>query len=149
MATADTEIWVISTTLVSNVRASEAGRPIEQTRPTAVGEFQDELRRWTRLVIPLVTVAAVAVAYVYHDALALFQGLLILLTAIAPVILSAMFFTPSKLSVTVALWSGLAAFVVLDVVYKFAIPMNYMAFAPMLVSFAALLTSLLLIPRSS
>lgn len=149
MATADTEIWVISTTLVSNVRPSEAGRPIEQARPTAIGDFQDELRRWTRLVIPMVTVAAVAIAHVFHDALALFQGLLILLTAIAPVMLSVMFLTPSKLSVTIALWSGLAAFVVLDVVYKFAIPMNYMAFVPMLVSLSALLTSLLLNPRSS
>jgi SSS family solute:Na+ symporter len=144
MATADTEIWVISTTLVSNIHPSNARRNDGGSDSGVVTNFHDELRTWTRVAIPLVTISAIGLAYVFHDALALFEGLLILLTAIGPVVLAVMFFSPTKLAVTLALWSGLAAFVVLEIVYVLAIPTNHMALVPMFVSLGVLVTVLLL-----
>jgi Na+/proline symporter len=147
MSTADTEIWVISALLASNVYPSEA--MVVQRAPKTSTHFQNELRRLNRFAIPLVTVAAVVFGYVFHDALALFQGLLILLTTIGPVVLGAMFFSPPRQAVLLALWSGLTTFAFLEIVYALAVPTNYIALIPMAVSFGCMLASPMFPTRAS
>jgi solute:Na+ symporter, SSS family len=119
MATADTEIWVISTLLLSNLRPSVA------SGDNSIIGSTDDLKRLTRYVIPLVTVAAMLAAYLSADAQAIYTGLLSLLSASGPAIIAMIFLRPTNRSVALSLWSGLLAYLALSVAYNFDIPVKY------------------------
>jgi SSS family solute:Na+ symporter len=115
MSTADTEVWVISTSLLSNWFPA----------PNSVDDnarFQSRVKRATQLALPIVTLIAVGLAYISRDAQALYQGLLVLLTAIAPTMLAVMIFNPRQHGVAAGLWAGLIAFALTSILYRFEIP---------------------------
>lgn len=135
MATADTEIWVISTSLLAWKFPSEAKFQAEasETEP-----FHPRLKRATKSVLPVVTLLAIVIAFLTRDAQALYQGMLVLLTSIAPVVILAMFTRPSRASVAVGLWSGLIAFLAAFAVTRGSIPAN-LTFLPPAVSFVGMI----------
>lgn len=133
MSTADTEVWVISTSLLSNWFPSPDS-PNDNIR------FQDKVRRATQFMLPIITFVAVALAYVSRDAQSLYQSLLVLLTAVAPAMLAVMLFNPSKLGVAAGLWCALAAFACISIYYRFEIP-TALAFLPAAFGLAGLLVT--------
>jgi len=119
MATADTEIWVISTLLLSNIRPSFA----QNERDAGLIQNSGDLKRATRWLIPVVCIAAMVGAYFSADAQAIYTGLLSLLSASGVAILAALFLRPRGYSIALSLWAGIIAFVALSVMYQFAIPL--------------------------
>lgn len=116
MATADTEIWVLSTVLISNFRPTSADEGAGQSVAST------QLKRATRVVIPVVTGLAMLAAYLSADAQAIYTGLLSLLSASGVAILVAIFGRPSSRSVTWSLWGGLLSYLLLSLFYSFDIP---------------------------
>jgi Na+/proline symporter len=119
MATADTEIWVISTLLLSNFKPSLAGG---ETNSVGLIRDSSDLKRITRWLIPLVAISAMVAAYLSANAQAIYTGLLSLLSASGVAMLGSLFLHPKKLSISFSLWAGLLAFVILSLVYTFNIP---------------------------
>ncbi|WP_426424187.1 sodium:solute symporter family transporter [Bradyrhizobium genosp. A] len=130
MATADTEIWVLSTSLLSSKLPSEA-RYASKSSPHAA--FHAELARKTRLMLPVVTLVALVLAYLTQNAQALYQGMLVLLTSIAPVVFITMFVVLRKAAVVLSLWGGLISFLVLFGFFRAEVPLEY-TFLPALIS---------------
>lgn len=121
MATADTEIWVISTVLVSNIfpTSNSDGDGAPQDSPSS-----DRIRKATRVLIPIITVLSVVTAYYSRSAQDMYQGLLVLLTSMAPVVAVVLATSPPRAIVTYGLWAGLATFFSLSAWWGFAIPLE-------------------------
>ena len=132
MATADTEIWVLAASGLGLTAPAPTGQPT-----TA---FNDVARRRARLVIPLVTAAAVGLALAAPSAQALYSGLLILLTGVAPPMLAILFWSPGPRAIAAAIWAGIASFAVLTVMHHAAIPL-VQGLLPPLVAGTALLAA--------
>lgn len=115
MATADTEIWVVSTTLVT---ALGFAKPQGEEKA-----FQDQLQRRSRLAIPVVTIIAVALSYYAGDAQVIYNALLGLLTALAPAVLAIIFGANQRRAITFALWSSLLGFVTINVYWSLQPPL--------------------------
>lgn len=114
MATADTEIWVVSTTLVTTIGAADAERePTAQMRQT---------RRKTQAVLPIITAAAVVVSLLAPSAQLVYNALLGLLTALAPAMVAVIFGTRSRMAVSASLWSALAAFAAINIYWELQPP---------------------------
>jgi Na+/proline symporter len=130
MATADTEIWVISSLVLGNIFPS-AARSAE-----AEGDFQDRIKRLTQFIIPIVVLVAIVVAYLSRDARALYEGLLVLLTVLGPSHVAIVMHDASRTGIVASLWSGILAFFIVAGLYKFALPVEY-SLIPLAVSVVA------------
>lgn len=151
MATADTEIWVLSSSLVSlrERPAKDREEDVRVPRDADGDEYQDRAKRLTQLTIPIVTALAVSLSYATSNAQEIYSGLLVLLTSIAPpVFLMILGVTSSRAGISFGLWGGVIAFVTLATTYHVVIPPE-LTFAPVVVSLAFLLVGLGLDARRS
>jgi Na+/proline symporter len=128
MATADTEIWVISSLLLGNAFPSATA-----TTQNDNEQFQGKIKALTQYIIPLVIVCAIGVAYVSRDARSLYEGLLILLTILGPAHIAIVMSQPSRNGITASLWLGILAFFVTSWHFGFSIPTEW-SLAPLAVS---------------
>ena len=118
VATADTEIWVIATSIISYFKPSPAGNEKRET-------FNSTMQMRTRLAIPVVTAVALIVGYFGANAKAIYESLLVLLTAIAPAMLAVMFDIKRPLAIALGMWAGLLSFILMSVGFNFAAPASY------------------------
>lgn len=116
MATADTEIWVVATSILS----ARHGAPAEGEDRDA---FQGKMMSQTRTMIPVITLVAVALTYLTRDGQGLYISLLVLLTAIAPAMLAMIFLRPSNLAMALSIWTGILGFAFVSIIYQLAIPL--------------------------
>jgi Na+/proline symporter len=135
MATADTEIWVVSSSVVSFFLPAPHNEPF----PGAIS-FQDRAKTAVRFVIPIVTLLALALALFGKDARAIYEALLILLASIAPPILALMFKSVGPTSLAASLWIAIGSFAVLSAIYQFSIPPS-LTFAPASAAFISLIAT--------
>jgi Na+/proline symporter len=135
MATADTEIWVVSTTLVTALGVAAADRD--------QAAAQERLRKRTQWVIPLVTVAALGLTFIGESAQVVYNALLALLTALAPGVIAIIFRAARPLGIAVCLWGSLAAYAAINIYWAMQPPTPALL-APIAVGLAALLFSGLL-----
>jgi|SRR5579862_189443 len=119
MATADTEIWVISSLIVSLRLASGA-----TLHESGLSSFQDRVKSYTRWVMPIVAISASLLAILSQSAVALYEGLLVLLTAIAPVMCVVPFAKLPQSVVASGLWGAVISFGALSVLRGFSIPLE-------------------------
>ncbi|MCI3133138.1 hypothetical protein [Phenylobacterium aquaticum] len=124
MATGDTEIWVISTTLLGLRKGSPSLGEQDEN-------FQKDAKRQTRIMIPIVTIVAVTLAFITRNAQGLYESLLILLTAVAPGVLAIVFGISNKLAVSASIWAGILSFIMLAIAFRLSIPLSY-AFLPVI-----------------
>ncbi len=122
MATADTEIWVISTSVVG-LSGEFANSTTDDLEPDAV-------RHRVRIAIPIVTIIAAVLAMITGNAQALYEGLLLLLTAIAPAIIAIMLGAKKVKAITWSIWAGLISFIILYISMSMAVPLHF-GFIPM------------------
>jgi Na+/proline symporter len=122
MATADTEIWVISSLIVSLWLPS--GAVFEGAVLNGVVGFQNQAKRYTRLAMPVVALLAATLALISRSAVDLYEGLLVLLTAIAPVMCTVPFGRPHRVVIISGLWGAAVWFAVLSILRGFAIPLE-------------------------
>lgn len=115
MATADTEIWVVATSILSVRHGAPAAEEGDEA-------FQAKTASQTRTMIPVITLSAVALTYLTRDGQGLYNSLLVLLTAIAPAMLAMIFLRANKFAVATSIWFGIAGFVVLSTIYRLSIP---------------------------
>jgi solute:Na+ symporter, SSS family len=130
MATADTEIWVISALLLGNFFPSAAAVTQNENE-----RFQEKVKNATRWVIPAVIVCALVVAHLSRDARSLYEGLLVLLTILGPAHIAIVTSVPSRLGIITSLWSGIVAFFATSLIFGFAIPIEW-SLAPLAISVA-------------
>jgi Na+/proline symporter len=135
MATADTEIWVLSTSLISYFKPAPVGNEKKET-------FHSTLRTRARIAIPIVTGFALLCSILGGDARAIYEGLLVLLTSIAPAMIAVLFSVVRPLAVSFAMWGGLAFFFLLAAYFRLAIPSEFL-FAPAVCSLLALVLGLI------
>jgi Na+/proline symporter len=136
MATADTEVWVISTSLISLLKPTYASS-VEKT------EFQSETQTRVRFAVPVVAGLALFFGYVGRDAQALYEGLLVLLTAIAPAILAILFDVRRPVAIMIALWAALISFTIISAIYRLAPPPS-LTFLPVGCSLIGLIVGLMI-----
>ena len=119
MATADTEVWVISSMLLSNFLPSASGSS------QSIEHFQSKVKGLTQLLIPVVLIGAVVLAHFSRSGQALYQGLLILLTILGPSHFGIVLLNPSRFSIVLSLWAGIVGFFVISWNFSFAIPVQW------------------------
>jgi solute:Na+ symporter, SSS family len=130
MATADTEIWVIATSVISYFKPSPRGSEKNET-------FHATTQMRVRVAIPVVTGVALIVGHFGADAKAIYEALLVLLTAIAPAMIAVLVDVKRPLAVNLSLWAALLSFLTMSVIFKFVTPPSY-TFLPVGCSLVAL-----------
>lgn len=128
MATADTEIWVISASTANLIKSNDLTQGASS-----------QLKTLTRSAIPIVTFSALLLAYLGQNAQNFYESLLLVLTAIAPAVVSIMLAKSSHMFVAVAIWTGLFCSALLLTYYSFAVPPNL----TVLPAIVALITTLI------
>jgi Na+/proline symporter len=125
MATADTEIWVIGLSAVSLITAGASG-----------GDREQRVRRAMRMAIPLVAIIALGCSYLAGRAEAVYEGLLVLLTSLAPPILGVLFLHRTRFAVTWSIWVAFGATLWLLIRHAWTVP-PALTFAPVLAATVA------------
>jgi solute:Na+ symporter, SSS family len=120
MATADSEIWVLSTLLVS-LRLPAAG---QQASNIEIHSFDDKYRKSTAMLIPVITLIAVILSVESRNAQGLYQGLLILLTILAPAMITSMFTNVPRSAVNVSMVAGVICYLILAIFHNLDIPIK-------------------------
>jgi Na+/proline symporter len=136
MATADTEIWVIASSIVSYFKPAPSGNEKKET-------FHSVTQMRIRAAIPVVTCLAVLCGYLGADAKAVYESLLVLLTAIAPAMVAVLLNAVRPMAVSLGLWSGLISFFLVATHFRLAIPVEF-TFLPVLCSVVALVLGLMI-----